>query len=145
MLSDHPHRRLNLLTNEWVLVSPHRTQRPWQGQTEKVAAADAQRYDPNCYLCPGNARAGQARNPQYTSTFVFDNDFPALYPEAPLEEMSDHGLLVARTERGEQIEAQSVNLEGSQHYVYNVGGGTPLVEWTASYGVRRHKPATDSR
>lgn len=100
MLSDHPHRRLNLLTNEWVLVSPHRTQRPWQGQTEKLAAPDAQHYDPTCYLCPGNARAGKARNPQYSSTFVFDNDFPALYPEAPVEEMNDHELLVAHTERG---------------------------------------------
>ncbi len=100
MLSEHPHRRLNLLTNEWVLVSPHRTQRPWQGQTERVAAPAGQHYDPDCYLCPGNARAGEARNPQYTSTFVFDNDFPALYPEVPVEEMDDHGLLVARSERG---------------------------------------------
>jgi UDPglucose--hexose-1-phosphate uridylyltransferase len=100
MLTEHPHRRFNPLTKEWVLVSPHRTDRPWQGQIERVAAPPARAYDPECYLCPGNPRAGGARNPAYTSTFVFDNDFPALYPEAPSKEVDEKGLLRARSERG---------------------------------------------
>jgi UDPglucose--hexose-1-phosphate uridylyltransferase len=74
------HRRLNLLTGEWVLVSPQRTTRPWLGQVEKPLADGLPHYDPNCYLCPGNQRAGGRVNPDYTSTFVFDNDFPALLP-----------------------------------------------------------------
>ena len=78
-----PHRRLNPLTREWVLVSPHRTQRPWLGKIEKAAQPSGLQYDPDCYLCPGNARAGGARNPQYKNTFVFDNDFPALLAESP--------------------------------------------------------------
>jgi UDPglucose--hexose-1-phosphate uridylyltransferase len=77
----HPHRRQNLLTGEWVLVSPHRAERPWQGQVETPARTGLPEYDPACYLCPGNARAGGARNPAYESTHVFTNDFPALLPE----------------------------------------------------------------
>lgn len=74
-----PHRRLNILTGEWVLVSPHRARRPWLGQVEKTPEVNLPAYDPNCYLCPGNGRAGGKRNPEYEGTFVFDNDFPALY------------------------------------------------------------------
>ena len=84
MLTEQPHRRFNALTREWVLVSPHRTQRPWQGQVEKTTRPTPVTYDPNCYLCPGNERAGGVRNPQYTSTFVFDNDFAALKPDSKL-------------------------------------------------------------
>ena len=78
----YPHRRQNPLTGDWVLVSPHRLLRPWQGKVERLTEAQRPEYDPNCYLCPGNARAGSAHNAAYASTFVFDNDFPALLPEA---------------------------------------------------------------
>ncbi len=77
-----PHRRRNPLTGEWILVSPQRTLRPWQGQVERAASARRPAYDPGCYLCPGNERAGGARNPDYRGTYVFTNDFPALLPEA---------------------------------------------------------------
>ncbi len=95
-----PHRRFNPLTREWVLVSPQRTARPWQGQVESTAPPRAPEYDPECYLCPGNARAGGARNPEYRSTFVFDNDFAALQPDAAMERVERDGLLIAETERG---------------------------------------------
>lgn len=74
----HSHLRQNLLTGEWVLVSPHRTQRPWQGQVEEIPPQPGSRYDPNCYLCPGNERAKGQRNPGYSGPYAFDNDFPAL-------------------------------------------------------------------
>lgn len=73
-----PHRRYNPLTQEWVLVSPHRDRRPWLGQVEKTALENLPAFDPTCYLCPGNIRSGGHRNPPYSETFVFDNDFPAL-------------------------------------------------------------------
>lgn len=79
----YPHRRFNLLTGDWILVSPHRTQRPWKGQVERAAEDRLPRFDPGCYLCPGNQRAGGSRNPDYRATFVFDNDFAALLPDAP--------------------------------------------------------------
>ncbi len=82
-LGDEPHRRRNALTGEWVLVSPHRSARPWQGQVERVAAEQRPAHDPGCYLCPGNTRAGGQRNPAYTGTFVFDNDFAALRAALP--------------------------------------------------------------
>ncbi len=95
-----PHRRYNPLTDEWILVSPHRTERPWLGQVEKRPTEERPSYDPTCYLCPGNERAGGKRNPNYTSTFVFDNDFAALLPDVPEAELNEKGLLVATSERG---------------------------------------------
>ena len=100
------HRRWNPLTRDWVLVSPHRTDRPWQGQTETPSTPAALQYDPNCYLCPGNQRAGGNQTPKYTSTYVFENDFAALKPDVSsdlldLSDQSDQdGLLVAQGESG---------------------------------------------
>jgi UDPglucose--hexose-1-phosphate uridylyltransferase len=99
-LTDQPHRRLNLLTGEWVLVSPHRAKRPWQGAVEKPAADHRPAHDPTCYLCPGNERVGGVPNPDYTGTFVFDNDFAALRPDDPPASVDVDGLLVARGEPG---------------------------------------------
>lgn len=80
---EHPLRRRNALTGEWVMVSPHRTKRLREGQVEKSAPEQRPQYDPNCYLCPGNQRAGGLGNPHYKSTLVFTNDFAALIPDAP--------------------------------------------------------------
>ncbi len=98
-MSTSPHRRFNPLTNEWVLVSPQRTNRPWQGQVEEKKKLDLPHYDTQCSLCPGNQRASGAVNPAYSDTFVFDNDFPALLPESAAVEAS-HPLLRQEPETG---------------------------------------------
>lgn len=90
----HPHRRQNPLTGEWVQVSPHRLQRPWQGQVEDAYTPTRLAYDPTCFLCPGNARAGGARNPAYTGTYVFDNDYAAILPDVPDAPRSGEGDLL---------------------------------------------------
>jgi UDPglucose--hexose-1-phosphate uridylyltransferase len=95
-----PHRRYNPLTDEWMLVSPHRATRPWQGQVEPVPPETRPAYDPKCYLCPGNVRANGEHNPDYTSTFVFDNDFAALLPNVPEAHLDEGGLLRAESEAG---------------------------------------------
>jgi UDPglucose--hexose-1-phosphate uridylyltransferase len=95
-----PHRRLNCLTGEWVIVSAQRAERPWQGEVESGNGAPTLEYDPGCYLCPRNARAGGKRNPDYSATYVFENDFPALRPEESAESADERGLFVAKTEAG---------------------------------------------
>ncbi len=93
---EHPHRRYNPLLGEYVLVSPHRTQRPWQGRTESIPEDERPSYDPDCYLCPGNTRKSGDVNPQYDSTFVFTNDYSALLPDTPMElagSEAEHPLL----------------------------------------------------
>ncbi|HRL10410.1 MAG TPA: UDP-glucose--hexose-1-phosphate uridylyltransferase [Aggregatilineales bacterium] len=98
--TDHPHRRYNPLTGEFVLVSPHRTKRPWQGSQEKTPPEDRPQYDPKCYLCPGNERANGEVNPAYSDTFVFTNDFAAVLPDTPLETVGDGTLFAMRGVRG---------------------------------------------
>ena len=100
LFGNDPHRRLNILTGEWVLVSPHRMKRPWQGQVEEIPPDTRPAYDPKCYLCPGNERAGGQRNPNYTGSWSFDNDFAALRASDTRHALDTDGLLVARQESG---------------------------------------------
>jgi UDPglucose--hexose-1-phosphate uridylyltransferase len=97
-----PHRRRNALTGEWILVSPSRSSRPWLGHRQPAPVPSfLPTYDPGCYLCPGNRRAGGSKvNPIYTETFVFENDFPALQAETPLGRIDRSGLQVAEALRG---------------------------------------------
>lgn len=97
---DSPHRRKNILTGEWVLVSPHRTQRPWQGEISAPAIEERRPYEADCYLCPGNKRANGDTNPHYEGTYVFTNDYSALRDGLPKMGKSGNDLLVAKTETG---------------------------------------------
>ena len=99
-IEEHPHRRYNILTGEWVLVSPHRANRPWRGKVEDVPFENKPEFDPECYLCPGNKRVGNKTNPEYNETFVFDNDFSALKPDTSKEELNEDNLLMTKGEPG---------------------------------------------
>lgn len=98
--TEHPHRRFNPLTQQWVLVSSHRAKRPWQGQQEKTDAEQKPAYDPECYLCPSNTRINGERNPAYTQPFVFTNDFSALLPDTPPHQNHDNPLFQSESVRG---------------------------------------------
>lgn len=98
-LNSRPHRRYNILTGEWILVSPHRTRRPWQGKLEKVANDERPVYDGDCFLCPGNIRASGDKNPDYKDPYTFQNDFSALLPSGSHEGFKN-GLLEAQSETG---------------------------------------------
>jgi UDPglucose--hexose-1-phosphate uridylyltransferase len=98
-LGEHPHRRYNQLTGEWVLVSPHRAKRPWQGQQEEINRSERSSYEPECYLCPGNKRANGELNSAYISTYVFENDFGALQSHSPSGSYKNE-LLIAESEKG---------------------------------------------
>ncbi|MFZ4861132.1 UDP-glucose--hexose-1-phosphate uridylyltransferase [Sphingobacterium sp. Mn56C] len=97
---EDPHSRVNILTGEKVLVSPHRSKRPWQGQVEDLPTEQRPEYDPTCYLCPGNSRADGTVNPKYTESFVFVNDFSALLNHTPAASYNEQDLLIAENERG---------------------------------------------
>jgi UDPglucose--hexose-1-phosphate uridylyltransferase len=99
-LPDHPHRRFNALTGDWILVSPHRAKRPWQGQVEKAQQDTRPPYDPECYLCPENKRSSGDYNPNYPATYSFVNDFSALMETTPDGGYNDGELFVAESERG---------------------------------------------
>jgi UDPglucose--hexose-1-phosphate uridylyltransferase len=98
--AEHPHRRYNPLTGEYVLVSPHRAKRPWQGKQEKTRTESPPQYDPSCYLCPGNTRISGEVNEAYTGTFVFQNDFRSVLPDAPDAPEPEHPLLRAEGVQG---------------------------------------------
>ena len=99
-IEDYPHRRLNPLTGDWILVSPHRAKRPWQGQVEQAVLEERPKSDPTCYLCAGNERAGGKFNPDYKGTFVFTNDFSALLTDTPEGKIDEGSLFQAKSESG---------------------------------------------
>lgn len=99
-INEHPHRRFNPLLNEWILVSPHRAKRPWQGQNETPSTENSVAHDENCYLCAGNTRSNGEQNPKYDACYVFDNDFPALLEDDITFESKLNPLFQIKPEKG---------------------------------------------
>lgn len=101
-LNQSTHNRLNVLTGEWIKVSPHRTKRPWQGQVEDIQRPSEIRYEPSCYLCPNNTRSNNEQNPDYKDTYVFTNDFSALIKDSNSDEQSfgPNNMLKSKGEKG---------------------------------------------
>ena len=141
-LKTDPHRRLNPLTGEWVLVSPHRSDRPWQGREETRSTETQPSYDPSCYLCPGNPRAGGARNPKYRHTLVFDNDYPALVSDAPVGRSEADGLIVAESESGLcRVVCFSPRHDLSISRMEKAGVRRVVDVWTEQYGELARLPS----
>ncbi|KAG0370360.1 galactose-1-phosphate uridyl transferase [Gamsiella multidivaricata] len=144
----HSHRRFNPLTNSWVLCSPHRTQRPWQGKQEEDDTSKRPSYDPSCYLCPGNTRAsGGVKNPEYMDTFVFENDFPAVQQNQPTlvasgEDTSEFNPLL----QVESVRGQCHVICFSPHHDKTLADMSeqeilPVIQaWIDTYATLRSKP-----
>lgn len=99
-MNETSHRRKNILTGEWVQVSPHRNLRPWQGKMEQKATQQIDSHDKNCYLCAGNLRSNGFKNPDYKDVYSFENDFPALQYNIEAIEQNENDLFVAKSELG---------------------------------------------
>ncbi|KAF8964080.1 HIT-like domain-containing protein [Flammula alnicola] len=141
----HPHRRFNPLMDEYILVSPHRTKRPWLGQTEPLQAADLPRYDDTCYLCPGNSRTSGQKNPNYKQTFTFENDFAAiLHAPAPVAPPPSHPLMMIEPVHGacdvlifhprHDLTIARLTIEDIEHVI---------AEWICIYQARGSEPGIE--
>ena len=138
-LQEHTHRRLNPLTGEWILVSPHRAKRPWQGRQEPAPSPSRPRYDSDCYLCPGNKRASGEVNPDYDGTYVFENDFAALIPDSLHSGDRDDELMTAVADRG----SCSVVCFSPYHDVSMSRLGESAIEGVVSRWVEEYRRMSD--
>lgn len=130
--SDHSHRRYNPLNDTYVLCSPHRAKRPWQGAKETLSTEKGVEYDPKCYLCPKNTRITGDVNPDYSLTFVFDNDFPAVQLDQPdLEQNIKDDSAKSRLMKVSGVKGKSFVICFSPNHSLTL----PLMDKSAIYGV----------